>query len=77
MLINPALQKVEAGGSEGQGYTWLHNKFDTSLGYIRSNIKQTKKKGKRIPKQFFLPSCKNKERISRLMNQNLYNSPHC
>jgi hypothetical protein len=31
---NPSTREIEAGGSEVQGYLWLHSKSETSLGYI-------------------------------------------
>ena len=34
---NPrALEVVEAGGSEVQGHTQLHRKFEATMGYMRS-----------------------------------------
>lgn len=35
MSITPALRRVEAGRSEVQGYAWLYNKFEATLGYVR------------------------------------------
>lgn len=36
---NPNTQEIEAGRSEGQGYTQLQSKFETNLNYLSSKLK--------------------------------------
>lgn len=36
-----SIQEVEAEDSEVQGHSWLHIKFEVSLGYIRPYLKHT------------------------------------
>lgn len=40
--VVPALQEMEVGGPEVQGYSWLHMEFEVSMGYIEKQ-KQNKK----------------------------------
>ena len=34
-VFNPRIWEVEAEGSGIQTHSWLHNKLETSLGYMR------------------------------------------
>lgn len=34
MVCDPSTGEVGAGGSEIQGYLWLHREFKASLGYV-------------------------------------------
>lgn len=46
MLIIPAIQRLEAGGSEVQGHPRLHREFKVSLEYTRPCFKINKREKK-------------------------------
>lgn len=58
---NLGTKEGKAGGSEGQGYLWIHNKSEESQDYMKKNVKM---KQDRILPRVQIGSVKLREQLS-------------